>query len=218
MNNETLKPWQKKAKITQYKIEKISTNKTILIICEGQTEELYFKSFEVLTLSVKALGIGQSKLKLVESTLDIQNKENYDEVWCVYDLDIKKDERNCVPDFDNSIKKAKKEGFHVAYSNDAFELWFYLHYQYNDQENHRTFYYEQLSKLWNINYVKDGKKQSFCKNIYSLLLNDRKANMDKAINNAKKLYQSKKSLPYHKQNPVTKVYELVERLNQDVRK
>ena len=169
-------------------------------------------------MNVEAIGLGQSKLKLVESAKAIQEKENYDEVWCIFDMDIKKDEVNCEADYDNAIKKAKKIGYNVAYSNDAFELWFYLHFQYTDQENHRKFYYKQLSKFWDISYEKHGKEWEFSFNIYSLLENDNKASQTKAIERADKLFKDQKELEYHKQNPVTLVYELVKVLNDNVRK
>jgi len=65
------------------------------------------------------------------------------------------------------IRSALKAGFKCAYSNDAFELWFTLHYNYYDQQQHRSFYYEKLSAFWNINYEKNGKLLSFYKTIYN---------------------------------------------------
>ena len=213
------KPWLKKVRTSEYKIETENLNKTILIVCEGEnTEPLYFSSFRVVTLTVKSIGLGQSKLKLVESTKIIQEKENYDQVWCVFDLDIKRGEENCIPDFNNAIDKAKESGFEVAYSNDAFELWFYLHYQYTDNENHRTFYYEKLSQLWNINYDKEGKKWKFSFDNYERLRNDKNANQKEAIKRAKKLFEDHKELQSHKQNPVTTVFKLVELLNENIKK
>lgn len=213
------KPWVKKTMPSEYKVEIENLNKTILIVCEGEnTEPLYFNSFKVLALTVKSIGLGESKLKLVESAERIQATENCDEVWCVFDLDIKRDEENCIPDFNNAIKMAKDLGYKVAYSNDAFELWFYLHYQYTDCENHRTFYYEKLSQLWNVNYEKEGKKWKFSYDNYERLNNDKKANQQEAIKRAKKLHNDKINLAYHLQNPVTTVYELVELLNDNARK
>ena len=212
------KAWTKKVSPSKYKVEIIDRRKTILIVCEGQTEELYFLSFPVSSLKVKAFGLGQSKLKLVESTKKIQESKNYDEVWCVFDLDIKLDEANCIPDFDNAIEKAKDLGYNVAYSNDTFELWFYLHYQYTDNENHRKFYYKKLGQFWDINYEKDGKKWLFCNDNYQRLENDPKASQEKAIENAKMLFKNKKNLQYHKQNPVTLVSELVEFLHDNMKK
>ncbi len=213
------KPWVKKTSPSEYKVEIKDLNKTILIVCEGEnTEPLYFNSFKVLTLTVKSIGLGESKLKLIESTQRIQETENCDEVWCVFDLDIRRDEETCIPDFNNAIKRAKDLGYRVAYSNDAFELWFYLHYHYTDCENHRTFYYEKLGELWNINYEKEGKKWKFSFEIYERLKNDKRANQAEAIKRAKKLYMDKVDLAYHLQNPVTTVYELVELLNDNLKK
>ena len=71
------KPWLKKAKASVYEIETREVKKTILIICEGQTEKLYFESFPVLTLTVEAIDLkGESKLKLIESTLCSTHKCN----------------------------------------------------------------------------------------------------------------------------------------------
>ncbi len=216
---DSQKPWAKKSKTSEYKIETVDLNKTILIVCEGENSEpLYFKAFEVLTLTVEVIGLGESKLKLVEDTKCIQAKENYDAVWCVFDLDIKGDVENCISDFNNAIASAKNLGYKVAYSNDAFELWFYLHYYYTDCENHRTFYYEKLSHLWNINYEKEGKKWKFSFKIYEKLQNDTRASQTEAIKRAKKLHGEKIDLSYHLQNPVTTVYELVEYLNDNTRK
>lgn len=84
------KAWNRKPKPTSYRIEEIPINKTILIVCEGQTEKLYFESFPVLGVRVDAINLeGQSKLKLVETTETIQTEEKRDEVWCIFDMDVK---------------------------------------------------------------------------------------------------------------------------------
>jgi 5S rRNA maturation endonuclease (ribonuclease M5) len=212
------KAWLRVVKSSSYKIETEATNRTILIVCEGQTEELYFKSFPVVSLRVEAMGIGQSKLKLVETTAQLRKKEKYEEVWCVFDMDYKVDESNCKSDFDNAIAKAIQLKMKVAYSNDTFELWFYLHYEYTNQHNHRTFYYEQLGNFWEMNYEKDGKRQKFAYQNYNRLIEDPKSNQQQAIERAKKLYKDKNYLPFHQQNPVTKVFELVELLNKNLKK
>lgn len=214
------KPWLKKSSVSVYQVETRNVNKTILIVCEGQTEKLYFESFPVLTLTVEAIDLkGESKLKLIESTHDIvkNSTTKYDEIWCVFDMDFKRGEKEFA-DFDNAIEKGKKFGYNVAYSNDAFELWFYLHYQYTDQKNHRQFYYSFLSKQWGLNYEKDGKKYNFCLSIYNLIDNDKSASQEKAIERAEKLYINQSAHIYHKQNPITLVYELVQFLNNNKRK
>jgi len=214
------KAWNKKVQPSSYKIETIPINKTILIVCEGQTEKLYFKSFPVLGVKIKAIDLkGQAKLKLVESTKEIVTnaKEEYNEVWCVFDMDVKRG-ANEFADFDNSISKALLLGYKVAYSNDAFELWFYLHYNYTDVQNLRTFYYTELGKRFDINYVKDGKKYDFCLKTYDILINDKSSSQLKAIERGKSLFKDQENLLFHQQNPNTKVYELVEELNRNLRR
>lgn len=218
VTNKT-RPWNRKSQPSSYRIETIPINKTILIVCEGQTEKLYFESFPVLGVKIKAIDLkGQSKLKLVESTKEIEDTDDeYDEVWCVFDMDVKRGADE-FSDFDNAINKALSLGYKVAYSNDAFELWFYLHYNYSSDQNLRTFYYEELGKRFGLNYVKDGKKYDFCLKIYSILNNDDNSLQPKAIERARKLFEQQQALPFHQQNPVTKVYELVEELNRNLRR
>ncbi|MCC5934682.1 MAG: RloB domain-containing protein [Balneolales bacterium] len=214
------KPWLKKAKPTSYYLNSREQNKTILTVGEGQTEKLYFESFPVLSLTVEAIDLqGQSKLKLIESTEEIVKSAEilYDAIWCVFDMDVKQGEME-FSDFDNAISSGTAKGYEIAYSNDCFELWFYLHYQFTDQKHHRTFYYKELSKVFGLNYEKEGKSYEFCKNIYSILENDTNASQLNAIERAKTLFESYQYLVYHKQNPTTKVYELVELLNENCRK
>ena len=214
------KPWLKKIGSSEYKIDSRELNKTILIVTEGQTEKLYFESFPVLTLTVESTDLqGQSKLELIESTQSIikNGDKEYDEIWCVFDMDVQKGQKE-FSDFDGAIDKGKSLGYNIAYSNDAFELWFYLHFHYTDQKNNRTFYYEFLSKEWALNYEKDGKKYNFCWSIYEKLLRGNKPSQEKAIERSEMLYEKQKELPYHQQNPVTLVYELVNVLNEKQRK
>jgi hypothetical protein len=174
-------------------------NKTILIVCEGQTEKLYFEAFPVLGVRVDAINLeGQSKLKMVESTQEIiaSTDVTYDETWCVFDMDVRKGEVE-YSDFDNAIHQAINLGYEVAYSNDAFELWFYLHFNYTDAENLRTFYYDELSKRFGLNYQKDGKRYDFCLKIYSLLNEHEHSSQANAVERAKSLFKEKEDLRYH---------------------
>lgn len=214
------KAWNRKSKPTNYQIETIPIRKSILIVCEGQTEKLYFESFPVLGLKVEAIDLGgQSKTKLVDSTQKIleSSEYEYDEVWCVFDMDFKNGADEYA-DFDNAIEKANNLGYNAAYSNDSFELWFYLHYNKIEAQQLRTFYYDQLSQKFGINYEREGKKYAFCQKLYSILLNDEKASQDRAIKDAEELYESQKHLACHQQNPVTTVYMLVKSLNENLRK
>lgn len=214
------KAWNKKSIPSGYQVETIPLNKTLLIVCEGLTEKNYFESFPVLGVKIKVIDVrGQSKLKLIESTNEIidSTSDEYNEVWCVFDMDVNRGEKEFA-DFDNAIHKALEYGYHVAYSNDAFELWFYLHYNLIDTQQLRTFYYNELSKRFGINYLKEGKKYTFSVKVYSILKNDVNSSQHVAIERAKALFEAQKHLSFHGQNPVTKVYELVDLLNQNLRR
>ncbi|HPS72438.1 MAG TPA: RloB family protein [Bacteroidales bacterium] len=209
------KPWLKKRGISKYRLNTIDVKKTFLITCEGQTEEMYFKSFPVVTASVKLYPMGCSRTSLVECTKAIVAEESYDEVWCVFDMDVNPDVIGQIGDYNNAIKEARENGFHTAYSNDAFELWFVLHFQYLDQQIGRTSYYKILNDRFGLkHYEKEGKKKSFAAKIYEKLINDQPT----ALKNAQKLYElMQDKQPYHLQNPVTLVYQLVNELNKYIR-
>lgn len=50
---------------------------------------------------------------------------------------------------------ARKNGFNVAYSNQAFEYWFLLHFNLYRGPLHRQNYADMLSKLTGIQYSKN---------------------------------------------------------------
>lgn len=207
------KPWLKKKGITKIEVPHISPRRTFLIVSEGQTEEVYFKAFRRNSITVKCISLGCSNMQLVDCVIDLKEGESYDEVWAVFDMDYHSAERNeQYANFDNAIKKGIKHGIKVAYSNDCFELWFYLHYHFTEQQNLRYFYYKELGKLWGINYEKEGKTRKFAQSIFRKIEDDEKASSEKAIKRAKALLNKKKDLPYHQQNPITTVYKLIEAL------
>ena len=196
-----------------------SFRKTFLIICEGvNTEPLYFKSFPVKLIEIESFGLGMSKTSLVENIHDIvksKEKDSDREVWCVFDMDVKYDESiTQKEDYNNAIKLAQSYGYKVAYSNDCFELWLVLHYQFVDSKLHRNQYYEILSKLWNCNYEKEGKKVKFSREIYDRIENDKRADIIKAMKNSKKLFDDQLELPFSDQNPCTTIFQLVCELGQ----
>ena len=142
------KPWEKRKNSYQYEADR-EANKTILIVCEGQTEEWYFNRFPVISLSVRCVNLqGQSKMSLVQATQEIVKNEDFtfDEVWCVFDMDVQNTDKDFTL-FDNSIDKAKSLDYNVAYSNDCFELWLLLHYKDIQSTQNREYYYEQLGNV-----------------------------------------------------------------------
>lgn len=216
-DQKAYKPWLRKSRPHAYAVNSRTKNKTFLIVCEGQTEELYFKSFPVLTATIQTVKTGSSNMTLVDAVEQYRRAGSYDEVWCVFDFDTNPMIQRQGEEFNRAIRKAQDRGYHCAYSNDAFELWFVLHYRYLDQQQHRDYFYEVLSGIWKINYTKEGKTLRFAKNIYRLLSEDTKASQQAAIANSHRLLVLHDGKPCHLQNPVTTVFQLVERLNEHCR-
>ena len=104
--------------------------KSFLIVCEGEnTEPSYFNKFKLSTATVKAIGEGYNTLSLVNRTTEIVAEEQakgriYDFVWCVFDRDS-----FSAKEFNDAIRQAETNGYSVAYSNQAFEYWFILHFE-----------------------------------------------------------------------------------------
>ena len=136
--------------------------KSFLIICEGvNTEPDYFNSFRLTSATVKAVGRGLGTRMLVKEAVSIRQEEQrkgkiYDHYWVVFD---------------------KAEGFRVAWSNQAFEFWFILHFILYHGPLHRNQYAEMLTKLTGMPY---SKKAGVASALYNLLF----PKLDIAISNA----------------------------------
>jgi hypothetical protein len=210
------KAWNRAKKFSNpYAVESITKKRTFLIVCEGSNTEVeYLRSIPTPNANIRFEGGCGSKTALVKKTLELRKREDYKgrEVWCVYDMDYKGDQVGQKEDFNNSIAMAESHGLRVAYANDAFELWFVLHYKPIEQALLRFQYYEMLSDLWQINYVVDGKKLDFCKKLYDLIVNDKRASEKQAILRAEALWQTQSHKPYADQNPCTNVFQLIRAL------
>ena len=218
-DNDKNKPWFKRE--NSVRIERdITIKKIFLIYCEGEnTEPEYFKSFPVTTeTEVKAIGLGRSRTALVEKVIKLINdieKDDNQEIWVVFDRDVKYENQGQEDeDFNEAIILVNKNGIKCAYSNDCFELWFILHDEYIESAIHRTQIYDKLSGKLRFNYEKEGKGKDFAKSLYPLFLE----RLPFAIRNAKKLHLSHFDKECYLQNPCTTVYQLVEALNENLRK
>lgn len=206
-----------------YNSEAILQKKLFLIVCEGEnTEPCYFKSFPVPTKTVIVEGGCGSKTSLVDFAIDLAKRPEYldREVWCVFDFDIKPDEKATQPeDFNNAIEKAESQGLHVAWSNDAFELWFVLHFQELDAALTRHELYPILKGAWKLeSFSREAKKFEFCQGHYERHGGTESDSQQLAIRRAKRLhsqYDGKKD--FANQCPCTTVYQLVIELNNNLK-
>ncbi len=124
----------------------------------------------------------------------------YDQIWCVFDRDSFPAQH-----FNEACDLAKRENIRVAYSNEAFELWYLLHYDYHQSGIPRASYIELLNHKERL----DGQYKKNSTNIYEKLLPKQAT----AIKNAERLLQCYTPSRPEQDNPSTTVHLLVKELN-----
>jgi len=188
------------------RLENTRKLRRFLIVCEGEkTEPNYFRKFpknpEVYD-SIDIRGTGYNTVSLINEAIRLKveaqkRREPYIEVWCVFDKDDFP-----IEQFKNATILAEKNQIKCAYSIEAFELWYMLHFNFYDSALSRNQYKEKLTELLGKTYQKnDG-------GMYQLL----QKRQNTAIKNARKLYLHQYEQPLASQNPITTVFWLVERL------
>ena len=200
----------------QFKKEKKSKELIayFLIVCEGEkTEPNYFKAFPrqvgKLVYDVQFDGGGISTLKVVEKAIELRDRsqQKYDRVWAVFDKDSFKS-----ASFNNAISKAKANNIECAWSNQAFELWYLLHFHNRITAMDREEYKKAIEDAVSSKLTK-GKKFSYKKNdiaMYSLL--NKVGDQNMAIRWAKELNNNIIGEAFADYNPATQVFKLVEEL------
>ncbi len=180
---------------------------SFLIVCEGEkTEPDYFKAFRMTAATVKAVGQAMNTMTLVSKAISIRDadqkrKKVYDQCWVVFDKDDFP-----AKDFNQAIHFAEKNGFRVAYSNQAFEYWFLIHYNLYTGAIHRSQYKDMLTKLIGMPYSKSEGSGAI---MYNLLL----SRQHQAINNAETvLAETSHGNPAEEESSTT-VHKLVLELN-----
>lgn len=202
----------------EYKTPKANS---FLIVTEGErTEPLYFRGIQKLikekiggmidvveTPVIDIHGEGYATGKLIEITEKIVKdaKIIYQNIWVVFDKDD-------FEDFDRAIEDAVNKGYKVAWSNQSFEYWLYLHFHYSDSALHRDAWNEKLDGIFKQYRLGDGIYQKNCEDIYSLINSFDGVNI--AIKNAKRRmasFESGADKP-SEYDPGTMVYKLVQEL------
>jgi hypothetical protein len=194
----------------QNKVGTRSVDKRILIVCEGEkTEPNYFSGFQkelrsreiVRKVYLEIKPAGRNYHRVVEVAIRLKEQDGeYDQVWCVFDRDFKAENKN-QQNYNTAIQLANENSINLAVSNDAFELWFLLHYEYYSSETHRTKLFEKLSDRL-------GEKYEKTSDIMYEKLKDKQVD---AIKYAEKLWSDCQE--NYNTNPSTTVFKLVETLN-----
>jgi len=185
-----------------------------LIVCEGeQTEPNYFGQLSksmpkgAVDVQMEIEGAARNTNSLVEYAKSYltRSSRSYDRVWVVFDKDDFSD-----ANFHDAIQNAKNNGMKAAWTNEAFELWFLLHFQYVNHNMSRKDYQNYLER--EVERV-TGKKYTYKKNdptMHACL--SAHGNQERAIEWAKKLEKTHTCTKYAIHNPCTRVHKLVEEL------
>lgn len=172
-----------------------------LIVCEGtQTEPVYFEAFRIPKRVRRIVGTGDNTLNLVKEAIRLSKEGVYEQVWVVMDKD-----EFPIDHFNRAIELAEQHGIQIAYSNEAFELWYLLHFDFHQAAISRKTYSERLSKRLGFSYKKNDPR------MYDLL----ESEIETAIKHASKLLRlyGENHNP-GRDNPCTSVHLLVQELHQ----
>src|SRR5690606_28348851 len=134
-----------------------------LIVCEGEkTEPNYFESLKnslpkgVLSVcDFKIIGTGNNTVSLVNKAIALRNEiqedsnRTIDKLWVVFDKDSFSDDS-----FNSAIQicLANNPDMDCAWTNEAFELWYLLHFHYYNTGINR----ERYQELIEANFRKNG--------------------------------------------------------------
>jgi hypothetical protein len=212
----------------------------VIIACEDSVSSpAYFKM--IIDQLIKAKKITQDSIVIVPHDgathptgvlLNLKNYKNqygktykdFDHKWIVIDRDVAivNAGGHTAQDFNNAIENAKNRrkdlNVDVAYANDAFELWYLLHFEYRTTAIIRDEIVQQvIKKLKEIEPHKfatlnrDNIKQAnYAKSIFEAL-SDRQ---HVAIDNTTRLLESYGTEHNPEQdNPSTTIYKLIDILN-----
>ncbi len=192
-----------------------------LIVTEGKrTEPLYFNGIkrkiqetiggriDVVDMPlIQIEGEGASTGRLIEIADELVKKASilYQNVWIVFDKDD-------FSDFDQAIAEGQKKGYHAAWSNQSFEYWLYLHFDYSDSALHRDVWNEKLDAIFKEYGIGDGRYRKNYENIYALV--NTYGSTEAAIQNAKRRMAGFRETECRPSayDPGTMVYQLVDEL------
>lgn len=208
---------KRRAKLQERKRELVTPKpNSFLIVSEGKkTEPLYFEglakyindkygqSVDIEKPTITAQGEGKCTVTLVQETAKIVRNANiiYSQVWVVFDKDD-------FQDFDEAIELAEKYGIRVAWSNQSFEYWIYLHFNYSDSALHRDDWVRKLSEIfksWGISKTGYQKNDS---DVFDLAITH--GSLKTAVNNATRIEQSyDDKMKASQRDPCTMVHRLI---------
>lgn len=195
-------------------------SETWLFVCEGsKTEPNYIKKIveyandKTMTtkLKITIVGKGKSTVNLIKSVDNLLSKIDsykiksdipYGKIFVLFDRDS-----FGADNFNNAIKMADSHGYIPIWSNECFELWYILHYDYYNVDSGREMYFNKLSEYLNIRNYKDDKSID----VFSIIHSTER--IETALRNAEKLSNESFHIKsYAKRVPCTQVFVLIRKL------
>lgn len=192
---------------------------TYLIVTEGEkTEPHYFeglKNFinnrygnsidaEKPVIETSGEGRSTSQLVLEASRIVKKSKRFYRHVWVIFDRDNN-------ADFDDAIRLAEQNGYKAGWTNQSFEYWIFLHFNYSDADLLPGEWTDKISELFRRKSIDPNGYKKNDPKVFEIAT--QQGSLKTALKNAKKIESQypEGTLP-SKCAPCTKVHELIEEL------
>jgi len=178
----------------------------VLILCEDEKNSRdYFAAFphDRDLVGVECVGTGMNTDGLMEEAIrraKSARKEHapYERIWVVFDRDDFPAQK-----FNRALALARSHNeIAPCWSNECFELWYLLHFDYRDTPIGRKDLKSKLGKLLGRKYDKSDTS------LYEAL----KEKIDTALKHAKRLAFENRKSSTPTRNPSTRVHQLVESL------
>lgn len=219
IDNAVLKRYERQEKIRAKNV--LAKRRYYLIVCEGtKTEPNYFKALKkelprgVLTAcQIDIEGTGRNTQTLIDEAIQLREEyEGYsarplDKLWVVFDRD------SFDPnDFNNAINRCRELTPEIgcAWSNEAFELWYLLHFHFYNNAISRKDYQALIENNFHDKGLEDYKYQKNSEEMYQLL--EKYGSQADALRNAQTLENRYANRNYANHNPCTMVFKLVAEL------
>jgi len=209
MPNKRPKAWDRRQ--ANGRIMAVRNRRRVLILCEdAKSARLYFEGFQLDRRRVEVLpiGTGMNTDSLVQNAIARKEEaarrgEPFNEIWCVFD-------RDSFPpqNFNRAFQLADSHDISVAWANEAFEIWYLLHFNHHDTGLSRTVYGARLSAFLGCQYDKADDQ------IYARLESRQPMALKQARRLEKHWVEMGGRWTPENANPSTNVHKLVEFLNQ----
>jgi len=195
--------------------------KSFLIVCEGEkTEPNYFEALKLAlpkgvleVVDFRIIGEGVNTENLVQQAVTLRKRWELetgieiDKLWVVFD----KDSFSALA-FNNAIQFCKNiPNTEAAWSNEAFEIWYLLHFEFYNTAIPRESYKQRIQANLRNKGLNDFVYTKNRKDMFDLLTKYGDQNLAiKHAKNREKIYGG--ASDFANQNPCTMLYKIVTEL------